>query len=161
MKPDITIRNYQKGDAKELTDLFHDSIHAIAATQYNAAQREAWCPTPPDYLHWQTRLNQTKPFVAVSTSHGGQIAGFIELIQPDKIDCLYVHPAFARQGVAGQLYKHLENKARQQNMKQLLVDASLLAKPLFEHAGFTEIRRNEVQRNGAILINFSMIKMLT
>ncbi|MBV1915614.1 MAG: GNAT family N-acetyltransferase [Pseudomonadales bacterium] len=161
MTPEITIRNYRATDAREITDLFHDSIHDLAKSQYSRDQLEAWCPTPPDYAHWQTRLNIIKPFVAVCQAQNGKIAGFIELVKPDEIDCLYVHPLFARQGIAKQLYRHLENQARQQQMKQLLVEASLLARPLFEQVGFSEIRRNEIPRNGEVLVNFSMIKPLT
>ena len=161
MRPEIIIRNYQATDAREITDLFHDSIHSIAKSQYSANQLEAWCPTPPDYAHWQNRLDIVKPFVAVSEAQNGTIAGFIELVQPDEIDCLYVHPLFARQGVAKQLYIHLEQRARQLQMKQLQVEASLLARPLFEQVGFSEIRRNEIPRNGEVLVNFSMVKPLT
>ena len=160
MTLEITIRNYQSTDAREITELFHDSIHLLGKSQYNAEQLEAWCPTPPDYATWQSRLDTIRPFVAISQAQG-KIAGFIELIQPDEIDCLYVHPLFARQGVAKLLYIHLEKQARQQQMKQLRVEASLLAKPLFEQLGFSQIRRNEVQRNDEILVNFSMIKSLT
>ncbi|ATF10206.1 hypothetical protein [Candidatus Enterovibrio altilux] len=30
--------------------LFHSSIHAIDTDMYSAAQQEAWCSTPPDYV---------------------------------------------------------------------------------------------------------------
>ncbi len=149
----LIIRDYQSGDAREIADLFHDAIHAIGPEHYSPEQLEAWAPTPPDYGHWQRRLDMKRPFVA---ELGGNIVGFIELESDGHIDCMYTHKDHQRQGVAGQLYEHLKAVAAQQGMERLYVEASKLAKPFFEARGFDLIEEHVIERRGQHLINFSM-----
>ncbi|MBL4585173.1 MAG: GNAT family N-acetyltransferase [Pseudomonadales bacterium] len=68
-------------------------------------------------------MNSIKPFVAASQENPPTIAGFIELLESNAIDCIYVHPDFARQGVANQLYQHVEAQALKRGMQTFLVDA--------------------------------------
>ncbi|WP_231517059.1 GNAT family N-acetyltransferase [Marinobacterium lacunae] len=88
------------------------------------------------------------------------MAGFIELDTDGHIDCTYTHPDFQRMGVASTLYEYLLEEASTRKIKRLYVEASLIAKPFFERRGFSVVRKNEVQRNGVTLVNFSMEKHL-
>lgn len=94
----MRIRNYEPSDAREIADLFHDAIHAIGTESYSREQVEAWAPTPPDYDHWQRRLDCKQPFVAEINQ---KIVGFIELDPDGHIDCMYTHKDYQRQGIAG------------------------------------------------------------
>ncbi|UTW03982.1 GNAT family N-acetyltransferase [Amphritea atlantica] len=154
----MEIQTYSADKAKEIADLFHQSVHAISPLLYSSEQKEAWAPTPVDYERWSERLNAKKPFIALIE---GRIAGFIELDDDGHIDCTYTHPDFQRRGVASGLYERLLNEARAKNIMRLHVEASLVAKSFFEHRGFTTVKKNEVQRNGVTLVNFSMEKYLS
>lgn len=147
------IRNYQPSDAREIADLFHDAIHAIDPEYYSKEQAEAWAPTPPDYGHWQRRLDRKQPFVAEINQ---KIVGFIELDPDGYIDCMYTHKDYQRQGIAGQLYDHLKMMAHQKGIKRLYVEASILARPFFEARGFELVKENAIERRGQQLINYSM-----
>ncbi len=57
----MRIRPYQSSDAREIADLYHNAVHAIDGAYYSREQVEAWAPTPPDYVHWQRRLDQKQP----------------------------------------------------------------------------------------------------
>ncbi len=149
----LTIRNYQPGDAREIADLFHDAIHAIGSEYYLPEQLEAWAPTPPDYAHWQRRLDMKQPFVAEMEQ---KIVGFIELDPDGHIDCMYTHKDYQRQGIAGQLYEHLKTVAAQQGIECLYVEASKLAKLFFATRGFYVVKENVIERRGQQLTNFSM-----
>jgi putative acetyltransferase len=153
----VKIQTYSADKAREIADLFHQSVHAIDPSLYSSVQKEAWAPTPVDYELWAERLNVKKPFIAIIED---RVAGFIELDADGHIDCTYTHPDFQGRGVASSLYERLFDEARAKNIKCLYVEASLAAKSFFEHRGFTAVKKNEVQRNGVTLVNFSMEKYL-
>ncbi|EDM68501.1 Thioredoxin related protein [Moritella sp. PE36] len=149
----MEIKSYSNEWDAEITDLFYQSVHAIDPTVYTPEQKEAWAPTPPDYATWSKRLKVKRPLVAIID---GQVAGFIELDADGHIDCTYTHPSFQGMGVASALYEHLLAEARIRDIQRLYVEASLIAKPFFEHRGFTTVKQNTLQRNGVTLVNFTM-----
>ena len=154
----MDIQTYSSERASEIADLFHQSVHAIDPSVYSPELKEAWAPTPVNYERWSERLNEKQPFVAVIEN---RVAGFIELDADGHIDCTYTHPDFQGKGVASTLYEHLLEEAKSRNIKRLYVEASLIAKPFFEHRGFSVVKKNEVQRNGVSLVNFLMEKQLS
>ena len=154
----MDIQTYSSERAREIADLFHQSVHAIDPSVYSPELKEAWAPTPVNYERWSERLNEKKPFIAVIEN---RVAGFIELDAGGHIDCTYTHPDFQGKGIASSLYEHLLEEAKSINIKRLYVEASLIAKPFFEHRGFSVVKKNEVQRNGASLVNFTMEKQLS
>lgn len=153
----MNIQTYKNEWARDIADLFFQSVHAIDPSVYTREQKEAWAPTP-DYERWSERLARKRPFVAMIENH---IVGFIELDTDGHIDCTYTHPDFQGIGVASSLYEYLFVKAKEAGIKSLYVEASLIAKPFFEHRGFSVVKKNEVQRNGVTLVNFSMEKHLS
>lgn len=153
----IFIRDYQPNDARALTDIFYNAVHATTAGHYSQQQINAWAPLPKDYALWQQRLNDKPPFVAIVD---GQVVGFITLEADGHIDLTYVHQNYQRRGIASALYQHLEQQARQRGITKLYVEASELARPLFEKQGFRLVRRNQVCRNNIQLVNWSMEKSI-
>ena len=154
----MDIQTYSSERAREIADLFHQSVHAIDPSVYSPELKEAWAPTPVNYERWSERLNEKKPFIAVIEN---RVAGFIELDADGHIDCTYTHPHFQGKGVASTLYEHVLEEAKFRNIKRLYVEASLIAKPFFERRGFSVVKKNEVQRSGVSLVNFSMEKKLS
>lgn len=149
----LYIRQYLQQDADQIAALFHASVHAIDSAIYSEGQKEAWAPTPPDYLKWHSRLEKTKPYVAVLHD---RIVGFAELELTGHIDCLYVHPNHQRIGVARALLSRLITDARRLGVSGLHVEASKVAVPFFELHGFAVTSENRVVRGEQTLINFSM-----
>ncbi len=153
----IEVRLYRPQDLHALADLFYASVRQVACSAYDDVQIDAWAPLPPDYQGWQARFESCPPFVA---EVDGRIAGFASLEPSGYIDWLYTHPDFQRQGVASALYQRLEQLAREWGLKRLQVDASHLARPFFKRRGFLVLNRNEVERRGVLLVNWSMDKLL-
>ena len=150
----MQIRDYQNSDYVEIADLFHDSVHAISTSFYSRDELEAWAPTPTDYNFWQERLSVKKPFVALKDE---KIVGFIELEADGHIDCLYVHKNYQGEGIASKLLQHIQDIALTQGIHKLHVEASKVAKPLFEKHGFALQRTNTVNLRGQSLINYIML----
>jgi len=153
----MDIQTCSPDKAREIAELFHQSVHAIDPSIYSPEQKEAWAPTPVDHKRWAERVKRKQPWIALID---GRVAGFMELDADGHIDCAYTHPDFQRRGVASALYAQLLAQARARNLTRLHVEASHLAKPFFERRGFALVRKNEVQRNGVLLVNFLMEKEL-
>ena len=62
----------------------------------------------------------------------GAVAGFASLKEGEEIDMLFVAPEFARQGVGRALIEALTKLAQARGAKRLTVEASDVAKSLFE-----------------------------
>jgi putative acetyltransferase len=149
----MEIIEYLSCKATEITDLFYESVHAIDSSIYSNEQKRAWARKPVDYEAWEKRLGHKKPYLCMINN---EVAGFIELESDGHIDCAYVSPKFQRQGVATALLNHLFLVAKDLGIKQLYVEASIVAKPLFEKKGFLVENENSVIRHNTVLINYSM-----
>ncbi len=154
----MLIRHYQSTDARALTDIFYDSIHSVALAYYSQAQVQQWAPLPKDYERWQQRLDAKPPFVA---ELDGKPVGFITLEDDGHIHWTYTHKDYQRRGIASALYAHLEAQARARGICRLHVEASYLARPFFAKQGFEAVRRNDTERGGEILTNWTMEKVLS
>ncbi|WP_028470700.1 GNAT family N-acetyltransferase [Neptunomonas japonica] len=144
---------YSPDRAREIADLFYESVHAIDSSIYSDEQKDSWAPTPVNYSEWEKRLDRKKPYLLVIKD---EVAGFIELESDGHIDCAYVAPRFHRKGIATHLLKHVMVVAKNSGLKQLHVEASIVAEPLFEKAGFFVENENQVIRHNIVLINYSM-----
>ena len=156
----IQIKNYQSNYYKALADIFYLSVHRVDPQIYNQAQQHAWAKQPIDYNFWKKRFEKTQPYCAFIKQ---QCVGFIELEENGHIDCTYIHPDYQRQGVATQLYQHIEtiavrNHCGSTKHNQTLCRSILDSKPLFKKLGFKTLNRNQIKRNEEVLINFSMEK---
>ena len=154
----ITILPFDTQFTTEIVNLHHACVHAIDPSIYSLEQQEAWAHTPPNYPYWEKRLALKKPFVAMVEA---KIVGFIELEANGHIDCAYTHPAYQKRGVMSTLYAYAQNVAQQKGLKRLYLEASIVAKPFFEKRGFVILTRNEIKRNGQMIVNFSMEKILS
>lgn len=149
----MKIIEYSSDHAKEVTEIFYQSVHAIDNRIYCESQKQAWAPLPIEYKKWAKRLELKRPYLLLIND---KIAGFIELESDGHIDCFYVSPYFQRKGVASTLLNYLINSAKNLGLNTLYVEASLVAKPLFVKFGFLVNKENKIIRSNAVLINYSM-----
>ncbi len=153
----MLIRSYQTRDAREVADLFTQSIHHIESNYYSSDEKTAWAPNPPNYQFWSARLGRTQPSLAMINQ---RIVGFIEIDNRGYVDCLYIHYQYQRMGIANQLLTYAITKAIKMDLKEIYVDASKVAKPFFLSQGFLLIKKNHVLKNGQRLVNYRMRKVL-
>lgn len=156
----ITISGFEPQYAEQIIALFYDTVHTVSAADYSAEQLAAWAPEALRQElveRWKASLANNDTFVAWK---GGIIVGFSDLAANGKLDRLYVHKDYQRQGVADSLLKKIEQQARSQKVEKLTADVSITAKPFFEHRGFTVIEPQTVQRFGVELKNYRMVKTL-
>jgi putative acetyltransferase len=90
----------------------------------------------------------------------GLLAGFASYTEDGYLDLLFTHPAFARRGVATQLYLHVESVLRTAGVEKISTHASLAARSFFEHHQFQIDAEEQVERRGVYLRRFAMHKEL-
>jgi putative acetyltransferase len=154
------IRPYRDSDLAAVAQLFTDAVHGLAGSHYDAAQRDAWAPRPPDLGPWETRFRSLEILLAQG-SGDGKLLGFIGYEKNGHIDLLFTSPAAARRGVASQLYGHAETALRALDIVEFFTEASLVSRPFFERQGFTVREEQHVERRGAMLRRFAMAKAVT
>ena len=147
--------------ALQISQLYHDAIHAIVHPRYPKVKLNAWSSAPRSAKYWQIQYKQNKAWLMLDNQ---QVIGFIGLETHFKyqgyIDCLYVHPSYQNLGIASALLEHLQHWAMQQHYPNLSVDASYLSKPLFEKMGFSLQQKSYQQKRGQTLGGFYMEKRL-
>lgn len=154
----LVVRSFDPGDAEPLGRLFHRAVREGAAAHYDADQRAAWSPAPPDGAGWTARLAEAETVVA---EQAGEIVGFMSLVVTSGyLDLAYVAPEVMGGGVADALYAVLETRARCAGPGHMTSDASELARPFFERHGWQVIARQEIVRGGVTMHNYRMEKTL-
>lgn len=157
MVQQITIRKGLPSDLPVLQQLFADTISKVCSSDYDTQQIKVWTSSIENKKCWSDMiLNQ---FVLVAQLEK-KILGFATLDNGNYIDFLYVHKYYQRQGLAYQLYTHIENEAIRQEQTELTSDVSKTARPFFEKVGFEVINEQTVVRQNVELTNYKMKKKL-
>ena len=120
-------------------------------------RRPNWAPVGMDRSRWADSLLSHTTWVACES---GCIIGFGDLAEGGYLDRLYVHKDFVRRGVASALLKRLEASAACQGCGRVYTEASITARPFFEHWGYRVVKRQEKPLRGQVFLNFVMEKML-
>jgi putative acetyltransferase len=153
----VNVRFSRPTDTGVLARLFFDTIHIINSVDYLPEQIAAWAPEPADLDHWRTRLSHHVVFVAENDT---DVVGFATFEANGHLDHLYVHYRFQRQGVGSALCERVEQEARFNGIHHIFTEASITARPFFEHVGFQMIAPQTVEHRSVTFINFRMEKVL-
>lgn len=151
-----TIRPGRDSDVGAIAAIFTAAVHELTADHYDAAQREAWAPRPPDLDAWALRLATLHTLVAEDEGCG--IVGFIGYATDGHVDLLFVAPSHARRGVVRMLHERVEAALREAGVTELFTEASLVARPFFERQGYRMTEEQEVVLRGVTFRRFAMRK---
>ena len=157
MAEQIALRPALPADAPALAALFRASVEELALEDYSEAQVEAWSALADDEAAFAQKLAGELTIIALI---GGEIAGFASLKGGDVLDMLYVHPAFARRGVATGLVDAIEKLAGARHAATLTAEVSDCAQGFFAARAYTPQKRNMVFLGDEVLGNTTMTKKL-
>ena len=159
-----TIHPYQTSDTRAILTLFRESVHTVASRYYTQEQTNAWAPldlsddeNKQSEERWTTRLASQITFTAKIEA---QIVGFISMTHEGDLDLLYVCKEQQAQGIAYQLFKHIEAIAREHKLSHITTHASIMAMPLAKRMGFAILKEDIVERRGVSMPRYEMIKKL-
>lgn len=153
----MRLRDATAADLDALLAVFFAAVRVAARRDYTAAQVRAWAPDAPDRAAWTARLAGQSVWIA---EIDGESAGFAVLGAAGHLDMLFVHPGFARRGVAAALLHHAEEAARGRGCARLFTEASLTARPVFLKHGYRDLGAQTVHLRGQAFVNHRMEKPL-
>jgi putative acetyltransferase len=152
----LTIRLAIAAEYPALARLFYLSVRNGAGS-YSDVQREAWAPAVPALEPWADRLARQTVIVA---ERDDGIAGFMTMDVHGYIDLAFVRPECIGCGVGSALYGEIERIAVNAGHTAMTVQASDMARYLFERRGWTLIESTCVERQGIALPTHQMRKEL-
>ncbi|MCB1824333.1 MAG: GNAT family N-acetyltransferase [Candidatus Competibacteraceae bacterium] len=154
----MRLRPYKNSDLESVAHLFTASIHGLAIGHYDATQRAAWAPRPPDLSEWNERLNGLHTVIAEDDDN--ELAGFLSYAMNGYIGLLYVSPRYPRRGVASLLYREIEAALLLAGIEALFTEASSVARPFFQRQGFLLVEEQIVSRRGVAFRRYAMRKSI-
>jgi putative acetyltransferase len=155
----FAIRDYEAEDAPQIARLYYDSARTLGLRRYSPEQVAAWAPAPADPALVHARAGDGRTtLVAVGPS--GDLLGYGDLETDGHIDHLYCGPDAAGRGVAPALLQALLGRAESAGLPRVFVEASELARGLFERHGFRLVARRDFEVRGVPIHNYAMERRL-
>lgn len=154
-----TIRRFLPGDEAALARIMRVAIQEIGPRGYSQQQVDAWAASTPSAERFLDRAGRGDVVVLALGGDGEPVA--YSLLEPDgHVDHLYCDPSHAGRGIGGRLLNEVELVARELAQLRLYTEASELARPVFERAGYSETGRREFEIGGVPIHNYAMEKSL-
>ena len=151
----MRIRPYRPGDAAAVSALYFESVHGLGAVRYTPEQVRVWAPRVPDPGETDTRARDGR-LTLVAEDEQGRVAGFGDINEAGHIDRLYRRPGAERAGVGAALLAALMDHPIARAAPRLTVEASEMARGLFERRGFKVMARRDFERDGVMIHNYAM-----
>ena len=155
--PKLAMRPFLPADTPLLAEIFRASIEELTGDDYSEAQQEAWVAAADDEQAFGARL--AKGLTLLGTMDGSPV-GFASLVDNERLDMLYVHPAAAGHGVGSMLVDALEKLAAARGARRLRAEVSDSAQDFFKRRGFVPQQRNTIPLGDEWLANTTMEKPL-
>ena len=153
----MKIREYCPKDCEQTAKLFYDTVHTINAKDYTEIQINAWAPSDINMISWNNRLSNNHTVVAEKDNI---IIGFGDIDNAGYFDCLYTHKDYQKMGVATLIADNIEKYIYNKGIKTITTSASITAKPFFEKRGYIVQKKQNVECNGQVFVNFIMRKIM-
>lgn len=156
---DYAIRLFRDGDAEALCELALAAIREVGRHGYSEEQVEAWAARHPGAEMYHHRAAAGDIILVAADANDRPVA--YAVLEPDgHLDRLFSHPLHTRRGLADRLLAAAEEYASRLGLGQLYTEASELARPSFERAGYALTHRRDFQIAGVQIHNYAMVKPL-
>lgn len=153
----MRLRNSKPADAEALAEVYRDAARNLGREGYTEEQTAVWALYPENLESFRAALSEG---LTLCAEVGGAPVAFGQLHPNDHIAYLYCHSAHARRGYASMILVHLEDHAASQGVNLLRVEASRVARPLFQRAGYHVVEEERPVRYGVEFVRYRMEKVL-
>ena len=155
-----SIRSFEDGDAQALERLGRAAIAEIGPEAYSEEQIDAWLSHYPGADYYDSHAREGSVFFIAADEDDDPVA--YALLEPTgHLDHLYCHPDHTREGLAKSLLDTAALYARYNAITHLFTEASEVAKPAFESAGYTAVKKRTFQIEGVQITNWAMVREIT
>lgn len=136
------IRPFRHEDAPALAELTVAAIAITATRAYSVKQVLSWAarhPGAPRFIESAAKGDT----ILVALAEDDAPAAYALMEADGHVDMLYCHPDHGGKGLASALLAAVEAHARRAGIARLFTEASELARPVFERAGFAVLHRRD------------------
>lgn len=157
--PHYSIRRFRTEDSAALHALTVDAIEGIGPAGYSAGQIAVWSGrhNNPSRL---AELASDGAIIFVAVDPSDAPAAFAMLEPDGHLDQLYCSPDHSRKGLPDRLLSAAEYHLAGSKVVRLYTEASELARPAFERAGYHVTHRRDFDLDGVAIHNYAMEKLL-
>jgi putative acetyltransferase len=136
----VTIRKATSDDTEAISAVHAASIRGLAQEDYSDQQIESWTSTDStDNSDDESPVGDDEQYLIIA-EEDDTIAGFGQLSLKDgEIVAVYVRPEHSRQRVGTALLSQLETTARDLDLEEISLSASLPAVPFYNQAGYERV----------------------
>lgn len=153
------IRTFAEGDAEALHELSLAAISVVGPSAYSQEQIAAWSARHRPTQGLADRAASGHAIFIAADADNVPVA--FALLEPDgHLDQLYCHPQHTKRGLAYAVLRAAEDRALISGIAKLYTEASELARPAFERAGYVMLYRREFDIDGVSIHNYAMEKPL-
>lgn len=154
-----SIRRFRAEDSPALHGLTVEAIENIGSARYSNEQIAVWSGrhNNPSRL---ADLATNGAIIFVAVDECDTPAAFAMFEKDGHLDQLYCSPDHSRKGLPDRLLATAEDYARASSVSRLYTEASELARPAFERAGYTVTHRRDFDLDGVAIHNYAMEKPL-
>ncbi|MBX7493005.1 GNAT family N-acetyltransferase [Qipengyuania sp. 1NDW9] len=154
-----SIRSFEDGDAEALAELGRAAIGAIGPDAYSEEQVDAWLSNFAGPEVYQAQADAgTQIFIA--TNDDDEPVAYAMLEETGHLDHLYCHPDHTHEGLASSLLETAALYAKYHGITHLFTEASEIAKPAFESAGYTAMKKRTFEIDGVTITNWAMVRTI-
>lgn len=150
----LTVRPYRAEDRAQAARIFYRAVREGSAAFYDAAQRQAWAPSPEPDTEEPDKLLTQWCWIA---ERDGRAVGFMSLCHDGYLDMAFVLPEEMGRGAARALYAALVERAQTEGLRRLWVTASHLARRFFLARGWRVTWIENLQADGQVYQVFRMV----
>ncbi len=160
---DVSLRPFREADAAAVSALTLAAIRVTGPRGYSPEQVAAWAARHPGPERFIARAAKGDMILLAVDAADVPLA-YCLLEADGHLDMLYCHPDHTGRGLARMLLAQAELVARDRDVSRLFTEASELARPVFERAGYRLVARRDFTipfEGGDVAIhNYAMEKRL-
>ena len=138
-----SLRLFRSIDAARLGEIFAEAVRVVGAHGYTNEQVAAWAARSPSAESRIFERISAGDRIMLAVGSDDDPVAYAILEQDGHLDHLYCHPNHTRQGLADLLLEAAEEQARARGCSRLYTEASELARPAFERAGYIVTHRRD------------------
>lgn len=153
------IRDFRESDASALAAITLAAIRHVGSRRYSPEQVEVWAARHPGPERFLARSADGE-MIFVAAGGDDRPVAYALLVPDGHLDMLYCDPDHTRQGLSDRLLTVGESKAVELGLSRLFTEASELARPAFERAGYKVTHRRDFEIEGVAIHNYAMEKRL-
>ena len=160
---DVTLRPLREDDAAAVSALTLAAIRVTGPHGYTPEQIAAWAARHPGPEHFIARAAKGD-IIRLAVGADDRPLAYCLLEADGHLDMLYCHPDHGGQGLARMLLAEADLVARAMDLTRLFTEASELARPVFERAGYRLVARRDFtipfEGREVAIHNYAMEKQL-